>query len=85
MTPPSPLNQALAHLEASEWQKAHEIVQKEPESSTLASWLHGIVHILEGDLKNARGWYRRANREFPGADAVPDEIAAARRELERAG
>lgn len=83
MTAPAPLEQALAHLATGAWQSAHEIVQKE--SSTLAAWLHGIVHLLEGDLDNARGWYRRANREFPGADAVPDEIAAARRELERAG
>jgi hypothetical protein len=63
-------------LDAGEWQKAHEIVQKE--STTLAAWLHGIVHILEGDLDNARGWYRKAQREFPGADAAKTEIAAAR-------
>ena len=48
------------------------------EKSTLGSWLHGIVHILEGDQKNAHGWYRRAEREFPGMDAAQAEIAAAR-------
>src|SRR5947209_10651793 len=64
-------------LEAGDWKAAHEIVQKE--SSTLAAWLHGIVHILEGDLDNARGWYRKAERDFPGADAAKAEIAAARR------
>jgi len=37
------------------------------------------VHILEGDLDNARGWYTRAEREFPGASAAQTEIAAARR------
>ena len=63
-------------LAAGSWQEAHEIVQKE--QSTLAAWLHGIVHILEGDLDNARGWYRRAERDFPGAEAVQAEIAAAR-------
>jgi hypothetical protein len=63
-------------LEAGDWQAAHEIVQKE--SSKLAAWLHGIVHILEGDLDNARGWYRKAEREFPSAGAVEQEIAAAR-------
>ena len=73
------LAQALDHLAARDWQKAHEIVQKE--SSTLASWLHGIVHILEGDEKNAQGWYRRAERAFPGMDAAPAEIEAARREI----
>jgi hypothetical protein len=73
---PSPLTRALTFLEAGQWQPAHEIVQKE--SSPLAAWLHGIVHILEGDLKNARGWYQRADRAFPAADALQREIAAAR-------
>ena len=73
---PSPLARAMQLLEAGQWQPAHEIVQKE--SSPLASWLHGIVHILEGDMKNAQGWYKRAERPFPGADAVQSEIAAAR-------
>jgi hypothetical protein len=64
-------------LDAGDWKAAHEIVQKE--SSTMAAWLHGIVHILEGDLDNARGWYQRAGREFPGAGAARAEIAATRK------
>ena len=75
-TETSPLSRALALLSAGQWQPAHEIVQKQ--SSPLAAWLHGIVHILEGDLKNAQGWYRRADRAFPGAAEVQSEIAAAR-------
>src|SRR5262252_6675413 len=75
------LSRALDHLAAGQWQAAHEIVQ--PDKSTLAAWLHGIVHILEGDLENARGWYRRAERPFPGAEAVQTEIAAAREALSR--
>ena len=71
-----PLSRAIELLAAGQWQPAHEIVQKE--KSTLAAWLHGIVHILEGDLKNAQGWYRKADRVFPGADEVQNEIAAAR-------
>jgi hypothetical protein len=50
-------------------------------SSSLAAWLHGIVHTLEGDLDNARYWYRRAQRTFPGPEAVKEEIGAARRAL----
>ena len=85
MTAPSstpvsgPLARALDHLAAGAWQQAHEIVQ--PDTSTLAAWLHGIVHILEGDLDNARGWYKRAERPFPRPEAVEEEIAAARRAL----
>lgn len=75
-----PLSRALDHLAAGAWQQAHEIVQ--PDKSALAAWLHGIVHILEGDLENARGWYRRAERPFRGPETVQEEIVAARRALE---
>lgn len=70
------LTRALDLLDAGDWQAAHAIVQND--SSSLAAWLHGIVHTLEGDLDNARYWYRRAERPFPGAAAVRDEIVAAR-------
>lgn len=70
-------SRVLDLLDKGDWKAAHEIVQKE--SSTLAAWLHGIVHILEGDLDNARGWYKKAKRDFPGAGAVKQEIAAARK------
>ncbi len=76
------LGQAVALLAAGDWKQAHEIVQKD--KSTLSSWIHGIVHILEGDLDNARGWYKRAERAFPGAEAAQAEIAAARRAVESA-
>jgi hypothetical protein len=74
-----PLGRAVALLESGAWQPAHEIVQADP--SELAAWLHGIVHTLEGDLDNARYWYRKAGRAFPGPAAVRDEIAAARQRL----
>ena len=74
------LARAVEHLAKREWQAAHEIVQQD--ESALAAWLHGIVHTLEGDLENARYWYRRAKRAFPGAEAVEREIADARRALD---
>jgi hypothetical protein len=70
------LAQALRHLEQGEWEKAHVIVQEE--HSTLASWLHGLVHVQEGDLSNARYWYRQAGRAFPEKLSVIDELAAAK-------
>ena len=73
------LERAVEHLTAGEWQAAHTIVQAH--ESTVAAWLHGIVHILEGDLDNARYWYRKAHREFPGPEAVTAEITAARAAL----
>jgi hypothetical protein len=62
------LERALKHLRQSDWQAAHAIVQQD-EDSPLACWAHGIVHLLEGDLPNARYWYRQAKRAFP---ATPD-------------
>lgn len=73
------LAEALDLLDRGDWQAAHLIVQAE--SSPLSAWLHGIVHTLEGDLDNAQYWYRRAERPFPGASAVADELGAARRAL----
>ena len=71
------LARAVDLLAAGDWQPAHTIVQGD--TSALAAWLHGIVHILEGDLDNARHWYRQANRVFPGREAVDREIVDARR------
>lgn len=74
------LARAVALLESGDWRQAHTIVQDE--KGALAAWLHGIVHTLEGDLDNARYWYRRAERAFPGAAAVHAEITAARHALQ---
>jgi hypothetical protein len=73
------LERAVALLAEGDWQRAHEIVQEQ--ASPLAAWLHGIVHTLEGDLDNARYWYRKADRVFRGVDAVQEEIAAARERI----
>ena len=75
----SKLARAVELLETGAWQQAHTIVQED--TSTLAAWLHGIVHTLEGDLDNARYWYRKADRVFRGPDALAEELAAARRSL----
>jgi hypothetical protein len=77
--PAADLARAVAHLGERDWQAAHEIIQHD--ESALAAWLHGIVHTLEGDLDNARYWYRRAKRSFLGPEAVDREIAEARRAL----
>ena len=67
------LADTIALLRAHDWQAAHEIAQdsKEP----LAAWAHGIVHLIEGDEPNARYWYKKAKRDFPGMEAIDAEIA----------
>ena len=75
------LSTALAFLDEGKWQAAHEIVQRD-EDSPAACWAHGIVHILEGDLANARYWYQRAQRTLPEKASAAAEIAALRTSLE---
>jgi hypothetical protein len=70
------LRRAADLLAAGDWQAAHAIVQDDP--SALAAWMHGIVHILEGDAANARYWYGQAGRPFPATGDVRAEIEAAR-------
>ena len=69
------LNRALGLLDQGDWKAAHEIVQTD-EESTSACWAHGIVHLIEGDVPNARYWYREAGRAFPEAASVSEEIKA---------
>lgn len=75
------LTQALTLLRQGDWQAAHVIVQKD-EDSPLSCWAHGIVHLMEGDVANARYWYREAKRDFPREPSIPGEIAAFARALE---
>ena len=68
------LGTAVRHLKKGDWEKAHAIVQTD--DTALGCWAHGIVHIVEGDLGNARYWYRRAHRNFPKAVDPAVEITA---------
>jgi hypothetical protein len=65
----------IAWLRAGDWQGAHAIVQAD-ESAPGSCWAHGIVHLLEGDLGNARYWYGRAGRAWPSAPDPRAEIEA---------
>jgi hypothetical protein len=68
------LTEALRCLEQGEWEKAHAIVQND--ESPLASWMHGVVHLQQGDLDNARYWYTRARRPLPDPSEVRGELRA---------
>lgn len=74
------LRQAADLLARGDWQAAHGIVQAD-EESPLSCWAHGIVHLMEGDLANARYWYDRAGRKLPARPSVPDEIAALKKQV----
>jgi len=70
---------AVRHLEQGQWKAAHELVQSD--ASTLGCWAHGIVHLVEGDMDNAKYWYRRARRALPDGNTANAEIAALKASL----
>jgi hypothetical protein len=78
------LQTAVSFLEEGDWKAAHEIVQKD-EESPLACWAHGIVHILEGDLPNARYWYGEAKQAFPEPVSTGSEISRLKAAVAQAG
>jgi len=63
-----------------EWDAAHQLVQSHEDDAT-AAWIHAVLHKLEGDLGNARYWYRRADRLRHVADEPRAELAAIQAEL----
>ena len=70
----STIAKVVRHLEAGEWKSAHALAQKD--ATPLGYWAHGLVHLIEGDLENAKYWYRRAHRPLPHGNTVAAEIAA---------
>lgn len=47
----------------------------------MAAWIHAVLHKTEGDLGNARYWYRRADRMNCAAEEQRVELVAIRTEL----
>lgn len=66
------LHEVLDHLRAGRWNEAHHRVQDD--GSPLGAWLHGIVHIQEGDLEDAEYWYGLAGRHFRGRGTLEQEL-----------
>jgi len=74
--PPSGLSPALVALwwaGKNDWHKAHKLVMNEDGAE--CAWVHAYLHRLEGDLDNARYWYRQARRPAAGGE-LADEWAA---------
>ena len=61
--PPEKLSfaaQALWWEAKGDWHQAHQCAQKQPDAK--GAWAHAYLHRVEGDLRNASGWYRRADK-----------------------
>jgi len=71
--PTAELRRAVALGLTGDWQAAHLIAQKY-EDDDVASWIHAVVHRMEGDLANAGYWYRRVRRPLREDVSTADEL-----------
>jgi hypothetical protein len=73
--PKDDLLQAVELALAGRWEAAHNLVQQYDSDAT-ASWIHAVLHKMEGDLGNSRYWYQRANKLQHVADEPRAELSA---------
>ena len=79
-TPPAGLSreaQALWQAKKGAWEAAHNIAQDI--HTPMGSWIHALLHMIEGDQWNADYWFTKAgkpSRKPKDIDALWDEIAA---------
>jgi hypothetical protein len=67
------LRDVLALMKAGRWNEAHDRVQHD--ATDLGAWLHGLLHLEEGDLEDAENWYDRSGRRFRSRGSLADELA----------
>jgi len=59
----SPLLLALWQEAKGDWAEAHQLAQDV--NTAEGAWVHGYLHLREGDRSNASYWYHQANRSLP--------------------
>lgn len=72
-----PAAKALWYAKKGSWDEAHDIAQDI--ESPLGSWIHALLHLVEGDIGNASYWFAKAGRPVKSrvqADELWAEIAA---------
>lgn len=52
--------QALWYDYQNDWHKSHKLI--DTSSDRDCAWVHAYLHRKEGDLSNARYWYRRSGQ-----------------------
>lgn len=61
--PPEGLGLALEALwqdAKGNWDTAHKLAQAQEDE--IGAWVHAYLHRVEGDLRNAGHWYKRASK-----------------------
>ena len=67
---------ALWHAKKGNWEEAHNIAQEI--HTPMGSWIHALLHVIEGDQGNANYWFHKAGkppRKAAEIDALWEEIA----------
>jgi hypothetical protein len=77
--PKKDLLRAIELALAGNWDAAHHLIQQYDDAT--AAWIHAVLHKIEGDLSNARYWYRRADKMNHVEDEPRAELAAIQAEL----
>ena len=72
----APALKALWWAAKDNWDRAHEIVMAHEDRD--CAWVHAYLHRVEGDLRNAGGWYSRAGRPASTAPLKEEWEAIAR-------
>ena len=71
--PPAGLSlplQALWWVAKGDWHRAHSCCQQAHDEH--GAWVHAHLHRVEGDERNAAGWYKRAGKT-PSEAAFDEE------------
>lgn len=72
---------ALWQAKKGNWDAAHNIAQDI--HMPMGSWIHALLHVIEGDQGNANYWYHKARRPSRGpADIDSEWLTIAREVLE---
>ena len=74
--PPRQFSLALAVLwwdAKGNWKQAHEVAGQD--EGPAAAWVHAYLHRKEGDVSNARYWYKRADKT-PATTSLEQEWVA---------
>jgi hypothetical protein len=62
---------ALWHAKKGNWEEAHNIAQDI--HTPTGSWIHALLHLIEGDVGNAGYWYAKARKPTRGLAEIDAE------------
>ena len=65
----SPELESLWQSEAGNWEAAHNIAQDI--DTPMGSWIHALLHLIEGDVGNANYWFSRAGKPSRSISEIP--------------